>query len=179
MDPPLHLTRSINLSLSVYSSIPKLFSVMNVNVKAYALRRKSICMDTNMEKTMACTMASAKICVCTPLVCNGVCVWLCLYAQRAVNFPPSHCRPAYHSYQLFPFSSTCFPKCWNVWRAAVIIRTLVAESNIFSDQFWELPCFFFHDFAILCIAQSRILLNQKEWLEKVHEVTPMRDMPIH
>ena len=43
---------------------------------------------------------------------------------------------------------------------AVIIKTLVVESNIFSDQFYELLCFFLHDFAdlrygwIMCVFPS-------------------------
>ena len=40
-------------------------------------------------------------------------------------------------------------RCLFEGRSAVIIRTLVVDSNIFSDQCYELLCFIYHDSADL------------------------------
>ena len=61
-------------------------------------------------------------------------------------------------------------------KSAVIIRTLVAESNIFSDQCCELLCFVLRDFADPRHGWDHTCLStgKREWREKAQEVTQMR-----
>ena len=58
----------------------------------------------------------------------------------------------------FPFSLIyAFPNIGNGWCITLIIGTLFIESNVFSDHFCELLCFFRHYFA-----GSHLLFHQQE-----------------
>ena len=83
-----------------------------------------------------------KFCMCTQLARNGI--QNCIHTEGCA-FP-----------SLFPCithgSSSFETIVWCLFkgrRSTVIIRTLVIESNIFSDQCYELLCFILRDFADL------------------------------
>ena len=96
-----------------------------------------------MDKYTACVMASGKTFACANnwhiMAYGAAHVFGCSYAfrERDANFrpfPPASFRAKIRSKPLLDVRL-------RGRRSGVIIRTLVVESNIFSDQCYELLCF--------------------------------------
>ena len=66
-----------------------------------------------------------------------------------------------------------FPNIGSEWCVVVISRSLIVESNIFSEQFYELLCFCLCDFAILGMTGSHVLFHRQD-----SRVTRSKDMLI-
>ena len=94
--------------------------------------------------------ARQELCVCTRLERNGMqnCVrfWLYLCIQRAGCVFPSIFPCIIYGTSSF---ETIVGRLLEGRKSAVISRTLVVESNFFSDQCYELLCFVLRDFADL------------------------------
>ena len=114
-----------------------------------ALRRESICTDMDMDKDTACFTASGKSFVCAHdwhvTACGTAYVFGCISIQRVEHFSPRflciiHGTSSFETIVGPPFEGR---------RSAIIVRTSVEESNIFSDQCYELLCFVCRDFADL------------------------------
>ena len=116
--------------------------------------------------------------VCIYLVSNGirnkVHFWLYLYLciQRAVHSPPPFFFPCVghgiSSFEIVHWTS-------EGRRGAVIIRTLVVESNFFFSRTSAVSCSVssFRDFAHLKAWLDHTCFNagKKEWLEKAQQTT--------
>ena len=88
-----------------------------------------------------------KLCVFTLLARNGVrnaYDFGCIYAYRGLFISLPFSRIIYGTSSFETIAGRLFQG-----KSAVIIRTLVVESNIFSDQCYELLCFVLRDFADL------------------------------
>ena len=130
-----------------------LHSVFHLNLFTLCslLRRKSICTDLDTAYATASSI-SFKGAHNWHITAYIACVFSCVYIPSTVHFPSSSVDlPTVHvSSSHFLSYVYVFPNIGNfVWCVAVIIRTFVTESNIFSDQFYELLCFFLHGFADL------------------------------
>lgn len=105
-------------------------------------------MDIDTDKDTACAMASDKSFVCAlnqHIMAYGTAyVFGYMYMQKAAHFPPFFPSIS-HGTSLFETIAGCLFEGRR--SAAVIIRTLVVESNIISDQFYELLRVLLHEFG--------------------------------